>query len=45
MEEDLEMELALAAEFGPDGTFYQERKEAEEMELTNRTSWPEHGEI
>jgi len=38
MEEDLEMELALAAEFGPDGTFYQERKEAEEMELTNRTS-------
>jgi len=42
MEEDLEMELALAAEFGPDGTFYTERKDAEmereEMELTNRTS-------
>jgi len=44
MEEDLEMELALAAEFGPDGTFYTERKDAEmereEMELTNRASWP-----
>ena len=45
MEEDLEMELALAAEFGPEGTFtlwqqqQQKNKDAEEAAEPPPTSW------